>query len=279
MENEVSKIWLVKSFFGCKYCLKTDRGRRLTNWFVDYVKTIAGDLVKLETDIGTFVYHKNNQQLLYEQYGEDEQVNIYKVTENIYSLEVECSDGYSLVELYRSAGDIVNTSVLEGAYHMGNNLIAAKEFLGNWGVLDENSNWKISPIYEAIFEFTNGFATGYISESDSTDLISLDQNGNLHIVNIDGYVAQKLTKELVVSVKNKKQGVYNTKGEKILDIAYDRIKLEGSHFILIKDDLFGLADVTGNILYKCKYYRICKTENGFAIVTRKIIDTTEYITA
>ena len=77
--------------------------------------------------------------------------------------------------------------------------------------------------------------------------------------------------------KNKKYGVYNTKGEKILDIAYDDIRLIGNHFILQIRDLYGLADITGKVLCECEYYRIWKAENGFELVTRKIIDTTEHI--
>lgn len=183
----------------------------------------------------------------------------------------------SLIQFYRSNGEPVNMPALEDACPIGNDLIAAKEFCGNWGILDKDLNWKVYPTYEDIFEFLNGYASGYRSESDTTDLITLDENSNICIVNVDGYCVQHLTRELVVVSKNGKYGVYNTKGEKILDIVYDKIRLVGKYFVLEIDSLFGLADIAGKVLRECVYYQINKKEDGFDLVTRKIIDTTEHI--
>lgn len=277
MNKNVVGVKLVKNSVLDKFCLKTNRGTRLTDWFKSYDEKAIGDFVKLETDVGTFVYHKNKQELLYEVGDEDEEVYVYKLTEDIYYMQVDCSDYTSLIQFYRPNGDHINMPVLEDVCPIGNDLIAAKEFLGKWGVLDKDLNWLIRPTYEEIFEFVNGYASGYRSESDTTDLISLDENSNILIVNVDGYCVQHLTRELVVVRKNKKHGVYNTKGEKILDIVYDKINLIGKHFVLLVNDLFGLADISGKVLRECKYYQIWKTKNGFELITRKIIDTTEHI--
>lgn len=271
MENTVSKVRLVKRFFLGRFCLKTGKGKRLTAWFKSYDETVVGDFVKLETDIGVFVYHKNNQTLMYEKYDEDEEVYVDKLTEDLYYMKVDCSGYTSLIQFYRSNGAIVNMSMLEDVCAIGNNLIAAKEFLGKWGILDKDLNWIVHPTYEDIFEFVNRHAHGYISETDTTDLISLDKNGNISIVNVDGYCVQLPTPELIVVSKNKKYGVYNTNGEKILDIVYDKIRFEGNHFVIRINDLFGLADITGKVLRECKYDRIWKTENGFELITTEHI--------
>lgn len=278
MENVVSKIRLAKSFFTGRYCLKAEKGRRLTGWFKEYDQTDTGDFVSVETDIGTFIYHKNQEELLYEQYEKNEEAYMYKLTETIYYLQIYCSDNTSLLQFYKADGNSINMPALEDAYPIGNDLIAVKEFLGKWGILDENLNWKIHFTYEDIFEFIGKIAIGYRSESDTTDLIDVDENGNINIVNVDGYVLKFLTKELVVSKKGKKKGVYNTKGEKVLDFVFDDIYLANNHFILTNDELMGLADITGKILRECNCYNIVKTEKGFKLVTRQIVDTEEYTT-
>lgn len=277
MENTVLKVRLTKGSFNGRYCLKTDKGKRLTGWFANYDETVTGDFVKLETDVGTFVYHKNQPKLLYEQYDENEQAYIYKLTEDIYYLEVDCSAFASLIQLYKVDGSIINMSAIEDVCPIGNDLFAAKEFFGDWGILDKDLNWRVYPIYEEMFECINGIATGYIRESDTTDLISVDGNGDIRIVNVDGYVVQVLTKDFVISKKDDKKGIYNTKGEKILDFAYDGIRMLENHFILTNNHLDGLADITGKILCECKCYQIGKTEQGFELVIRKVVETTEYI--
>ena len=278
MESVVAKIRLAKSLFTGEYCLKTDKGKRLTCWFKTYEKTVIGDFVKLKTDIGNFVYHKNQLELLYECYVEGEEAYVYKLTDDIYYLQIDCSQFCSLVQLYYASGISINMSALEDVCAIGNDLIAAKEFCGDWGILDKDLNEKIGPAYEEVFDFTNGIATGYRSQSDTTDLISVDANGNIRIVNVDGYVLQILTKDFVISKKGDKKGVYNTKGEKILDFAYDGIRIVDNHFILTNNHLDGLADITGKILCECRCYQIGKTEQGFELVMRQIVETTEYIT-
>lgn len=278
MESVVSKIRFVRSFFTGEYCLKTDKGKRLTKWFKEYDRTVIGDFVKVETDIGTFIYHKKQAGLLYEQYGDDEDTYVYKLTEDIYYMQINCSDYMSLVQLYKSDGIVINMSALEDVCPIGNDLIAAKEFCGNWGILDKDLNWKVSPIYDEIYEFRNGFASGLIRENYTTDLISVDENGDLHIVNVEGYAVDYLTPDIIRTTKNNKCGAYNTKGEKILDIVYDDINVLRNHFVLKKRNLYGIADITGKILYECKYFQIYKTEKGFKLVTRQIIDTEQDIT-
>ncbi len=278
MENVVSKIQLSKSFFTEKYCLKTQKGRQITGWFKDYTQSDIGDFVKIETDIGIFIYHKSQTELLYDQHDEHEDAYVYKLTDDIYYLEINCSNFTTLIQLYRADGTAMNMSVMEDACPIGNDLIAIKEFCGKWGILDKDLNEKVYPTYEEIFDFTNGIATGYRSESDTTDLISVDEKGDIHIVNVDGYVLQILTKDFVISKKGDKKGVYNTKGEKILDFEYDGIRMVANHFVLTNNHLDGLADTTGKILCECKYYQIGKTEQGFELVIRKVVETTEYIT-
>lgn len=278
MENTLPKIRLAKSFFTGKYCLKTDKGIRLTCWFKTYDETVIGDFVKFETEIGNFIYHKGHINLLYEQYGDDEEVYVHKLTEEIYYIQINCLNYMSLIQFYKADGTEITQFALEDVYAIGKNLIAAREFCGKWGILDKDLNWKIHFTYEDIFDYRDGSITGYRSERDTTDIIIIDENGNIHIVNVDGYVVEYLTNDLVVSKKGKKKGIYNTKGEKILDIAYDNVNFVDKHIILTNDDLKGIADITGKILYECKYYQISKTEDGFDLVTRKMIDTTEHIT-
>lgn len=278
MENLVLKIRLVKSFFTGEYCLKNDKGKRLTCWFNEYDETVVGEFVKLQTNIGNFVYHKNQPNLLYEYYGDDESVYVYKLTEERYYLQIECTENFSLVQLYRSDGSSVTIAALEDVYPIGNDLIAAKEFCGNWGILDKDLNWQVYPVYDEIYEFRNGFVCALIEKDITTDLLSVDENGNMYFINVEGFAADFLTPELIRSSKNRLYGVCNTKGEKILNIEYDDISLCGRHFIVRKKDLYGLADLTGKILYECKYYQILKTEDGFELVTRQIIDTRERIT-
>ena len=184
----------------------------------------------------------------------------------------------SLVQLYKADGTDINMSALEDICHIGNGLIVAKEFCGKWGILDKDLNWKVEPIYEDIYEFCNGFAKGLISENHTTDLISVDQNGELHIINVDGYAVDHLTPYAIRTTKNKKCGVCNTKGERILDIVYEDINVLRNCFILKKGNLYGIADMTGKILHECKYFQIWKTETGFKLVTRQIIDTEQDIT-
>ena len=83
---------------------------------------------------------------------------------------------------------------------------------------------------------------------------------------------------LIRTRKNDKFGVYNTDGQKVIDIEFDDIRFLGNHIILKKNNLYGLADITGKILYDCKHYRISQIKNGFELVTRQVIETTEHIT-
>lgn len=278
MENVVSKIRLAKKFFKDEYCLKTDKGKRLTCWFKTYEETLRGDFVKLETDIGTFVYHKNQPELLYENYVYGEEAHIYKLTDDIYYLQVNCSECCSLVQLYYSSGICTNMSALEDVCPIGNDLIAAKEVCGQWGILDKDLNWQVYPIYDEIYDFRNGFAFAIIEDEYTTDLLSVDEKGNIYIVTVDGHVVDYPYNDFVITRKNDKFGVYNTEGRKVLDFEYDDISFLRNHIILKKNNLYGLADMTVKILCECKYYRIIKTETGFELVTRKVVETTEYIT-
>lgn len=279
MEKVASKIRLAKNFFTGEYCLKTDKGKRLTCWFKTYEERLAGDFVKLETNLGKFVYHKNQAELLYECYQDNEEVYVYKLTDDIYYLQINCLQRCSLVRLYRADGISINMSLLEDIVPIGNDLIAAKEIEGKWGILDKDLNWNIYHVYDEIFDFRNGFAFARIEDEDTTDLLSVDEKGNIYIVNVDGYVVDYPYMNLMPTRKNDKLGVYNTEGQKVLDFEYDDIRFLGNHLVLKKDNLYGLADMTGKILYECRYYRISKTENGFKLVTRQVIETTtEYMT-
>lgn len=275
--EEVAKIRLSRSFFTGKYCLRTDKGKRLTKWFKEYDEIRIGNFIQLETDVGTIVYHKNGSDLLYENYGYED-VYMYKLTEDKYYLKVNGMGFSAVIQLYNPDGSSINMEPIADIYSIGNDLIAVQEFSGKWGILDENLNCKVDAIYEEIFEFRNGFAIGYKSENDTTDLIALDQTGEIHITNVDGCVVEHLSKNLVVTCKNKKHGVYDTNGKRILYIVYDNIQFVRNHFILKRGEMFGLADLTGKVLYDCKHYRISETKYGFEIVTRQITDTTEYIT-
>jgi len=279
MKNVVEKIRLVKNFFTGEYCLKNNKGRRLTCWFKTYSETVIGEFVKIETDVGTFVYHKKQSELLYDNYIEGEKAYVYKLTDDICYIEIEYSECCSLVQLYYSSGIMTNIHILEAVYPIGNDLIAAKECCGQWGILDKQLNWNVYPIYDDIYEFRNGFAWGVIEQEDTTDLISVDENGGIHIVNIAGYVVDYPYMSLIYTRKNGKMGIYNIEGKQVLDFEYDDIRFSGNYLILKKNNLYGLADITGKILYECKYYRISKNKNGFELVTRKVIETTEYITA
>ena len=273
MENTVSKVRLTKNPFGRGYSLRTDKGKLLTPLFKLYEETVIGDFVKLQTDIGDFVYNKNQPKLLYEDYHKCQIVFVYKLTEEIYYLQA----GDSPLQLYSFSGVRINRNDLEDVCPIGNDLIAAKEYGGKWGILDKDLNWKIYPTYDEIFEFRGDFAFAIIEDECKTDLMCINENGKLHVVRFDGNAVDYPHANLVCTSKNKKLGVCNTQGYKLLNFEYDGICFSGNHFILKKNDLYGLADISGKILFECKYYQIIKTEDGFDLVTRKIIDTTEHI--
>lgn len=278
MEKVASKIRLAKCFFTGEYCLKTNKGKRLTRWFKTYDEDDTGDFVLLETNIGTFLYHKNKPEVLYENYRDGEGVYFYKLTEELYCLETTASDHAPFIWLYHSNGDKIDMPVLEDIGPLAGDLIYAREYGGKYGMLNEQLNWKVQPCYEEIYDHIKGIFAGLRSETHTTDLIRIDKNGKVHIVNIDGYIGEEFTQGLVATKKNRKWGVYNTRGEKILDIAYDNIWFRGTYFSLQNAGLYGIADITGKILCDCKYYRIKKTETGFELVTRQVIDITEHIT-
>lgn len=279
MENTGVKIRLAKSFLRGAYCLKTDTGKRLSGWFKDCVERVAGDFVLLETDIGAFVYHKNQPELLFENDFKGECIYIYKLTEKIYCLETEGTDHAPWIWWYSANGDKLAMPVGTEVSVIKGNLIYARLYDGKCGVMDENLNWKILPCYDDIYDHIEGFIAGVKTETHTTDLMSIDENGKVSdAVSINGYIGEALTKELVSTSINRKYGVYNTKGEKILDIEYEDIWRRGNYLILKQKGLYGLADMTGKILYECKYYKISKTETGFELVTRQVTETTEYIT-
>ena len=91
MEKTLSKVQLTRNFFTGEYCIKTDKGKRLTRWFGAYEETVVGNFVKLETDKGVFVYHKNQAELLYGHYNECGFVFVDKLTEEIYYLQKDGS--------------------------------------------------------------------------------------------------------------------------------------------------------------------------------------------
>ncbi len=279
MKKNVSKTRLVRSLFTGDYCVKTDKNTRITPWFTEYDETTFGDFVKLETDVGIFVYHTNQMNLLYrkdEPVG-NEEVNIRQWRDDLYLLEICDSDHAPFVWLFYPNGELINFPVLQDIYALDNGLIIAQNQSGKFGILDRDLRWKIEPCYADVFDFGEDTIMGLRGETYTTDLITMDEQENLHIVNIEGYISGFITKELLLMLKNSKYGVYTTTGKKILDSAYDRIRRVGNHFILQDKDLFGLADITGKILYECKYYRISQVEGGFEIISRQIIDTKEYM--
>ena len=280
MEKLVSKIRLVKSWFTGKYSLKTQKGKRITQWFDLYLfyDRSIGDFVRLETDIGTIIYHKQQENLLYFGQVKDEYAYIYDLNEDVYYLQIESPEYSDRIRLYYSNGEETGVTTLEEVYVINKDNIAAKEFCGKWGLLDKELKWKVYPVYDDIFDVNRKIICGVTSNEGTTDVMTINGDSGLDVTTIEGSFVDYLTPWLIRTAKNKKYGVYNIDGEKILDIQYDSIKHTGNYLVISKDGLYGVVDVDGKMICECNYHSIKKTENGFDMVQRQVIDVIEHIT-
>lgn len=274
MSKTQSNIRIAKSILLNKYCLKNSNNERITPWFDSYDEHIVGDFVKLVTNVGTFVYNNSKTSLLYEDTRGKEIADIYKLTDEVYYIKISFDDSISLVQLYYANGEAILFPAFEDVCTLKNGMIAVKELMGAWGVLNKELAWKITPMYSDLLDFNSyGYAAGYLEESNSTDLFRIDEHGEIEAINIKGYYSYQLTDEFVVVTQDKKYGVVNINGQSILPIEYDSIVLYLDHFILKANGKYGLADRTGKVIKECNCYKIISEGNKFVAVTRKIVET------
>lgn len=116
---------------------------------------------------------------------------------------------------------------------------------GKFGVIDRDGQWVVSPIFDEITKFENGYA---ITEKDNKKGV-IDKEGNVIIENLyDKIFAQDNYFELEL---NKKRGIADKKGNVILGLRYDNCYLRKDGFISIYNKKgYGLADLKGKVVIK-----------------------------
>ena len=273
-----SEVRICKSRFRNKFCLKNSNNMRLTPWFSSYNEMKIGDFVKLVTDKGNFVFNINKSFLLYEAQCRNEAVSLNKLTEEVYYIEISFDNSETLTELYTSKGDSIPFDILEEVFVTPKGLIIAKELLGDWGVLSDGISWATEPKYTDVFDINRyGYAIGYMEESNSTDLIKITADGKVQVVSLEGCYVEQLTEEFILVALNKKYGVFNISGKKIIPIEYDAIIYTNGYFILELNRQYGLANRNGQIVRECNCHKIERQEDKFIVITQKITTIEEEI--
>lgn len=132
-----------------------------------------------------------------------------------------------------------------------------------WGYIDEQANLRIANRYEAVGQFSEGLF--------SVQLIGkwayLDEDENIIIQPIYDEV-EPFDKGLAVVKKPTGFGLINKAGEVVLSETYSSIKRLNTYTLLERNDLLGLADTKGKLIWNPQFDKITPIANGYFLVER-----------
>ena len=157
------------------------------------------------------------------------------------------NDRYNFVDI---EGKLISTEQFEDAKDFGNGLAPVqREEDGLWEFINTEGETVIPQKFEAAYQFNNGFAKVFMNDWEEY-LIDID--GNV----VDTVINQKREKKykLVGRPYSNSMGIENSRGELIMEKKYNYFGYrQGDVFWYSQNDLYGLADTSGNIIIGPEY--------------------------
>ena len=253
MGKSHKKISLERSKYTNKAWLADSEGKRITKKFKINTKASIGKFVVLETSKGTIVYHRHQQDIIYNGLRLESKsplVNVNKITENIYVLRRGIYDYY----LYNAAGELLCRDRLDNVIPTNSELIAIR-MCGLWGFLGADEKWVVEPKFHTISEFyKNDYCV--VGMDLGTKIAVIDKLGNFVLEPVYYQAARFIKTDLLIVTNQGKHGVMNLNGELIVSLEYDTITLKHDFFIVQKGNKFGIIDIEGRKILECIYSSI-----------------------
>ena len=173
---------------------------------------------------------------------------------------------------------------------------ALVNFQGKWGVIDAQGNYLVQPAYLDIHDFENGF---YLVEDFDSNKFYIDLNGEKafdcpydecysfsgdYARVIDGNITGYLDKNgdildglnftggtdfnngYAIVQLGTKYGIINTRGEKILPVEYDKIKVNENIATCKKNGVYTFFDLKTQSTLRNAYDKATIFEDGYSVV-------------
>lgn len=265
MGRSHKKISLERSKYTNKAWLTDGEGKRITKRFKINTKTSIGKFVVLETSKGTIVYHRHQQDILYNGLGSKSKllsVYVNKVAKNIYVVRKGLYDYW----LYNAEGELMCGDRLDNVIPTSSGLIAVRKN-GLWGFWGDDGKWVFEPKFHTISEFyENGYCIVGIALGTKIDII--DKLGNFVLEPLCYQAARFIKTDLLIVTNQGRHGVINLNGEQIVSPEYDTITFKHNFFIVQKGNKFGIIDTEGQQIFECIYSSIEEKDGGFVIHTK-----------
>jgi len=132
-----------------------------------------------------------------------------------------------------------------------------------WGYLDGDAKLRIANRYEAVGEFSEGlFAVKVIGKWAFLDI---DENFVLQPTYDE---VSTFSKGLAVVKGEEGYGLIDKSGREILSLKYSKVERLNNYILLMKDGLFGIADVNGKLTRDPQFEQITPLPNGYFLVER-----------
>ena len=263
MGRSHKKILLERSKYTNKAWLTNADGKRITKKFKINTKASIGRFVILETSKGIIVYHRHQQDILYNGLRSKSRfVYVNKIRENIYVLRLGVSDYY----LYNEQGELLCRDRLDNVMPTNSGLIAIR-MNSLWGFLGVDQRWVFEPKFHTISEFyENGYCI--VGIDLSTKIAVIDKLGNFVLEPLCYQAARFIKTDLLIVTNQGKHGIINLNGELIVSPEYDSITLKHNFFIVQRGNKSGIIDIEGRQIFECIYSSIEDREDRFIIHTK-----------
>ncbi len=239
--------------------LENSEGKRISPVFLmqDYLE--VGKFVLVDTNRGCFVYHKEKDELLYSGIlGTN--VHVDHCIGDIYDLNFVTESGHRCHRLYFSD---INSPYLEcqDIKKISEDKFAVKKS-GLWGIIDLNMRWLVTPRWLNIREY-NKYGCALVYEKNGTRSI-IDRDCKYLLEETEYDIRKAFTKDLFLVYKDGLYGVIDITGAIVIALNYRKIVMKANYFI-VQQSKYGLYDMAGNRLLECIYDEIIETTDKFVV--------------
>ncbi len=239
-------INLITSKLTKKSWIINQKGKRITEKFKIINKQEYDQFVRLITDKGTYIYHKQRDMILYHQ-PKGVKLGLRKLSDNAYAVE----EDFQMVTLYNAQGYRVHD--FEMVLRHGQDGFHVRKD-GKWGVINSDLEWTVTPVFEKPVIYNEyGYAT-LIKEEKG---LIINKKGET-VTQIDNCTDLKfLSEDLIKIGYGKSCGVINLSGQILIPNQFADIEYLQNHLIVLGfDDKKGLYDKNGTKVLECIYDKI-----------------------
>ncbi len=215
----------------------------------------------------TKALNADNKQI-YTEYEQIEAIENYDKSQNIWYeqnvLKVKQNGNYGLI-------DLQGKQILECKYDdiyalngIENSLIVKKD--GNTGLVDCTGREMIATSYKEIKNLGETYSEGFITIDNDGKYGVIAYSQEQKLKNQYEYIEQIYGNNLYVITQNGSQKLINNQGQILLETGYDKITQitqNGENVVFVKNDLYGLMSVSGEIIIKPEYQELNEINNGY----------------